>query len=69
MGTEKMDEEEKWQELTKSILAAAKILGWDITEEDLPEPLNWKAGAKMHKELWNNVYAGRKKEWPSKVKL
>jgi len=57
-----MTEEEKWNALILSIKKAAKILGIDLTEEDIPEYLNWFSGAKMHKNLWNSVYLLNVKE-------
>lgn len=57
-----MDEFDKWEELVKPIKQAAKILNIDLTEADLPEYLNWKVGADMHRKLWDKVYAKRKKK-------
>ena len=51
-----MTEEEKWEELLRSMRKAARILGMTLEEDDLPEYLNWFSGAKMHQNLWDQVY-------------
>lgn len=51
-----MDEDEQWQELVRSIRKATRILNYDIPGQDMPLYLDWPAGAKLHKDLWNEVY-------------
>jgi len=52
-----MEEWEKWEALMASIRKAAKILGKELTEQDVPEYLNWYVGRAMHEDLWAQVYA------------
>lgn len=52
-----MDEGEQWEAMMYSIRKAAKILNIDLTEEDLPEYMNWAAGRHMHRDLWARVYS------------
>jgi len=53
----KMNEDEKWEALIKSIRKAAHILGKTLNEEDMPDYLNWFVGTKMNDNLWAQVYA------------
>lgn len=55
-----MSEEDKWEALIKSIQKAARILGKDLTERDMPDHLNWFVGRNIHDELWGEVYRRRK---------
>lgn len=57
-----MDEEEKWQALMRSIRKAAKILNWDYNTVDMPNYLDWKEGADLHRKLWDLVYLQKVKE-------
>jgi len=52
-----MTEDEKWELLMASIRKAARILGIELTEKDMPEYLNWFVGRKMNEELWGRVYS------------
>ena len=56
-----MDEFGKWEVMMSSIRKAAHILNIPFEEEDYPEYLNWKAGADMHKRIWAQVYAKRRR--------
>ena len=51
-----MDEYEKWDAIMRSIRKAARILNIDLTEQDVPEHLNWFVARKMHRYLWDQVY-------------
>ena len=55
-----MDTHEKWNALVRSIRKAAHILNLELTERDLPEYMNWFAGPKMNKRLWDLVALKRK---------
>lgn len=52
-----MTEHEKWERLMASIRRAAKLLGIDLTELDIPEYLNWFVAARMSRDLWAKVRA------------
>lgn len=56
------EETDKWQAMIRSIHKAAKILNRDLTEKDMPEPLDWRAGSDLHDRLWAEVYALPKKK-------
>ncbi len=58
---EGMPEEEKWELLMASIRKAAHILKLDLTEQDLPDYLNWVVGRDLNKNLWARVYLKRKR--------
>jgi len=60
-----MEEWEKWEALMASIRKAAKILNIEITEQDVPEYLNWSVGRAMHEDLWAQVYARGKRKLES----
>ena len=57
-----MDEGEQWEAMMYSIRKAARILNIDLTEEDLPEYMNWVAGRHMYRELWAQVYSKTQKK-------
>lgn len=44
-----------WEDILRSIFKAARILGVDITEQDLPDYDNYKELVALHKELWARV--------------
>ena len=53
-----VDEEgEHWEDMMASIRKAAKILNMDLTEENMPEYMNWFVGRTIHRDLWARVYA------------
>ena len=56
-----MDEGEQWEAMMYSIRKAAKILNMDLTEEDLPEYMNWTVGRDMHYRIWAKVYSKTRK--------
>ena len=51
------EEGEQWEAMMASIRGAARILNIDLTEEDMPEYMNWFVGRTMHRDLWARVYA------------
>lgn len=55
-----MDEHEKWELLMASIREAARKSNTDLTEADMPEYLNWKAGVDLKEKLWAKVRAWQK---------
>jgi len=55
-----MDEDEKWTTLIRSMNRAAKILNIDLTEKDMPQPMDWKYASKLNRSLWNQVTLRRR---------
>ena len=54
-----MNTEYSWDNLIRSINKAARILGIEITEAEMPQYPNWYAARQMHDNLWKMVYAKR----------
>ena len=54
------NKEYSWDNLIRSINKAARILGFDLTETDMPQYPNWFAARKLHSNLWNLVYLKNK---------
>lgn len=48
-----------WDKTWISCLQAARILGKELTEQDIPA--NWPEMRRLHKDLWAQVYAKRQK--------
>ena len=48
-----------WNDILHSIFKAARILGKDITERDIPDYGNYTALVKMNDNLWREVYNKR----------
>lgn len=67
-GESTASETEKWQAMMNSIRKAAKILNYDLTEEEMPEPLDWKAGSHLHERLWAEVYKSHRMYRPYESK-
>ena len=44
-----------WDNVWKSCVQAAKILGKELTERDVPA--NWDELRRLHKDLWAQVYS------------
>lgn len=47
-----------WDNVWKSCVQAAKILGKELTEQDMPA--NWPELRRLHKDLWAQVYGKRR---------
>lgn len=48
---------DSWDNVWKSCVQAAKILGKELTEQDIPG--NWDELRRLHKDLWAQVYGER----------
>lgn len=58
---EKMTVEEQWEALMRSIREAAHKLNLDLTEADMPDYFNWGFARDMHRRLWAQLYAKRRR--------
>ena len=56
-----MNTEYSWDNLIRSINKAARILGIEITEAEMPQYPNWYAARQMHDNLWKMVYAKQRR--------
>ena len=50
-----MDKEEQWNLLMHSIRKAARILGIDLHEKELPDYMNWRMARDLNTKLWGKV--------------
>ena len=57
---EKMDADDKWIALLRSIFKAARILKIHITEKEAPSYKNWFVASQMNKRMWDLVVLKRK---------
>lgn len=53
--------ENDWEALMRSVRKAARILGEDLTERDMPDYQNWDLAREMHRNLWARIRNRRKK--------
>ncbi len=47
-----------WDDILRSVFRASKILGKELTEQDLPA--NWLELKRLHESLWNEIYNKRR---------
>lgn len=58
---------DSWDNVWKSCVQAAKILGKELTEQDIPA--NWPEMRRLHKDLWAQVYGKRQSSNPGNFRL
>jgi len=54
LASPNISESSSWDNVWKSCVQAAKILGKELTEQDIPA--NWPEMRRLHKDLWAQVY-------------
>jgi len=47
-----------WDDIVGSVMRAAKILGKEVAEQDMPQ--NWGELRRLHEDLWRQVKVKRR---------